>query len=151
MIKQVLYMSQETAEEIVFNSTDALISITEPNKSANVEAEHLLRLEFDDHDPKNDNNVLLHEYTYDEQQLFTEEQAQQILEFIDDLPDEVDTIYVHCFMGISRSRAVACAIREFEQISLEPMSQWQMMNKHVYRVLTDTWFGSKLGDSFKEI
>lgn len=42
--------------------------------------------------------------------LFSRDQAQKIWQFVDQIYTQIDTLLVHCIVGISRSPAVAAAI-----------------------------------------
>lgn len=149
----IVYMSQAMAESMNFTHTDAVISITEPGKLAKLTAPSILRLEFDDHDPSDNSNQLMPSYAWDDQHqvLFSNQQAKTIKSFIDEcLSRDIDNFYVHCFMGISRSRAVALALREYYNMDTKPEGQWGTANKHVYRVLSDELNEHKLGSAFGE-
>jgi predicted protein tyrosine phosphatase len=45
---------------------------------------------------------------------FNKEQAEQILDFMDDKWDQADALMVHCMAGMSRSPAIAAAIKEIK-------------------------------------
>lgn len=68
---------------------------------------------------------------------FNEGHALQIYTFLERLPKEIDTIYVHCFAGISRSAAVAMYIAERYNIeeALEEFRSYTLYNKRIYRIL----------------
>lgn len=58
-------------------------------------------------------------------------QAKQIIEFIKENSD-VDTLLIHCFAGVSRSRAVGAFAGEFLGI---PCTESQTFNNYVYDLL----------------
>ena len=74
--------------------------------------------------------------------LFHDDQAHDILDFITTYWDEIETLLVHCDAGISRSSAVAAAIArlklndesEFLESPFEP-------NPKVYRILREVASG----------
>jgi len=88
---------------------------------------HVLYLCFDDlapDEPDGDKIVAL----------FDETMRLQILDFIDELPPKT-TLRIHCAAGISRSRAVAAAIRRLRgQDDLGEFVDGQP-NGHVYRLM----------------
>lgn len=46
--------------------------------------------------------------------VFTKEHAKQIKQFVDELPDDLDTLFVCCNGGESRSSAMAAAIIKYK-------------------------------------
>jgi len=56
--------------------------------------------------------------------LFTREQAHQIINFIDRVKDEVDTLVVHCTAGISRS--AACALFAHRYLGTDEEEFWRL-------------------------
>lgn len=65
-------------------------------------------------------------------QRFTNEQAAEIIRFIRAHSDDVDSLLIHCFAGISRSKAVAKFAREM--LGLPPMND-NFYNEYVYAML----------------
>ena len=64
--------------------------------------------------------------------MMSHSQAEEITEFIRAHSDEVDTLLIHCFAGISRSAAVGMIAREiFCQTSDKP----EYFNRYVYEEL----------------
>ena len=146
------YMSQARAEAILATATDeAMISITEPGLEANVKFSEprLLRLQFDDHDPKNNSNLMMLGHIWDDQVPFTIEQANQIISFVREMRSlGVEYLFVHCHAGISRSRAVVFALWEwantigFAHEEFNPFRhEWNTKNSHVYRVMHEALYG----------
>jgi len=66
----------------------------------------------------------------------TEGQAAEIIQFIKEHTDDVDTLLIHCFAGISRSRAVERFAREI--LALPPMND-NIYNEYVYSTLNRVW------------
>lgn len=63
-------------------------------------------------------------------------QAQAIREFV--LARPLDSFLVHCYMGISRSAAVAKWIVEQLDVDDPEMEAYKHYNKHVYSLLKET-------------
>lgn len=138
MIDKTIWMPQYKAELVPFYSDAAFISITEPQRpdaaiaQGYVENDQILRLRFNDADEHFQNHVA--GYEYDEPVLFTDEHANQIIDFVENLPVEVTTIFIHCHAGISRSAAVAIALAEMFGL-YETYPNYKIYNKLVYRKL----------------
>ena len=62
-------------------------------------------------------------------------QAKQIIEFINRHKD-VDTLLIHCFAGVSRSRAVGMFAREM--LGIQPTNEADY-NHYVYEMLKNNW------------
>ena len=71
----------------------------------------------------------------------TEGQAAEIIQFIIVHTDDVDTLLIHCFAEISRSRAVERFAREI--LALPPMND-KIYNEYVYSTLNRVWKESYL-------
>ena len=69
-------------------------------------------------------------------QLFTDEQATEIIRFLLSYAYEVDTLLIHCFAGISRSRAVERFAREM--LGMPPATD-NLYNEFVYAMLKQAW------------
>ena len=63
--------------------------------------------------------------------LFNRSQAAQIIRFINEHPN-VDTLLIHCYAGVSRSRAVGVFASEYLNI---PSSEERSYNHYVYDLL----------------
>ncbi|MBP3956283.1 dual specificity protein phosphatase family protein [Gemmata sp. G18] len=106
--KEIVFMSQSRAEAYDPRPTDAIISITDRDKPpADLYrgwcAE--LRISFDDVNPI--------EFPVDPDEgllEIQEEQIQQIATFVLSLPENCETVAVHCRFGQSRSAGVARAV-----------------------------------------
>lgn len=80
--------------------------------------------------------------------LMTEEQARYILNFINEYKDKVNTIYVHCELGIARSPAIGCIISRYlngEDLSLFSLGEF-IPNKFIYKIMCKVF-----GLDFKEM
>lgn len=66
---------------------------------------------------------------------FTPEQAQEIIDFIDQLPEYVRSVVIHCEGGYSRSCAVAQFLREAHGYAADT-DRLTLANPSVYQTLT---------------
>jgi predicted protein tyrosine phosphatase len=124
-LETVIFMGRIEAETELAKPDWVVISLSEwgvePAKLK--EGWHsILRLEFHDIDEPQE--------PYD---LFNEDQARRIIQFVEAHAGNSQGILVHCRAGISRSAAVAKWIAE--QYGLPFNEQYSLYNKHVYRVL----------------
>jgi predicted protein tyrosine phosphatase len=69
--------------------------------------------------------------------LFTPENADQILDFVNEMWDKVDLFLVHCEAGISRSPAVAAALCKIKHGHDQHFFDNYTPNRLVYRTLLD--------------
>lgn len=118
----------------------AMISIVEPNEERPdfSKWKHVLKLSFHDTDahanggetwavnPLPDGN-----YTS-----FSIAHAAEIIKFLDNLPDDVYEVYVHCHAGISRSTAVARFIAD-KYVLKNFDYRYSLYNRRVYSMLRD--------------
>lgn len=152
-IKNVYFMPRGKAENISPNTSEAMISISVPNDPAKLSSgwarDRLLRLQF--HDADNEGNVnLLVGQKIDGimgPKLFTKQDAKQIIDFVEKNKNKVDTIFVHCDAGISRSAAVAKFIAEIYKLKFP--EGYAIYNKHVYRVLRNTFNNMMWSDNYE--
>ena len=141
-------MSRDTIEmfcEYPIVERIALISITDYGydfAELKNEPQHLLQLAFDDVDgdvfidelsknPSVDDKIKIEKKYH----MFSNEQAKQIVEFVNDVWDKVDVIICQCEHGQSRSAAVAAAIMQYKyQNGIEIFADDNYYpNKFVYR------------------
>ncbi len=83
----------------------------------------------------------------DDNESFTESHANQILASVSANKDTIDTIYVHCLMGVSRSAAVALFLTEaFNEITIEDIrrSPYCNYNRHVYTTLFRVFYDNEI-------
>jgi predicted protein tyrosine phosphatase len=128
MIKKITFLSQRDAELIEPVDNDHIISI------------------WDDYEPKLSENwssilpVIFSDIDSDEEglQIFTEDMAKQIKKYAKDIhsSNEECHLYIHCFMGVSRSCAVAKYLSE--EYSLKFDKRRKSFNQHVYKTLAFT-------------
>jgi len=136
MFKEVMFLSQFVAEKVIPQSNWAIISITEPGRIANLHCDwrDILRLQFHDIDAVTPGLTL-----------FSEDQAKEILTFLDRTKEKCTFLIVHCNAGISRSAAVAKFVSETFKIPMTPRSV--LYSRFVYRILSSL---SKSGSSETE-
>lgn len=114
---KIIILSRVEAQHIVPDLTvsNAVISITDPDDKAPAKfsthdfTKHVLYLKFYDLDGNNQRILELLPEKF-KNGLFTDNQAIQILDFVEKVKDEIDTLVVHCEAGISRSSGVAAAL-----------------------------------------
>lgn len=117
--RQVFALSRADAERIPLISGVAMISITAPEKvTAHVpEYEYLLRLSFVDVDfLAKDLSARTAEKL---PAAMTKEDASEILAFVEELPESVHTLLVHCEGGFSRSCGIAKALTQLYGYAVE--------------------------------
>ena len=124
---RVEFISQRSAEGRPGDPRAAMVSITdEAHTPASLQAGWgtVLRLAFYDVEPA---------WARPGQILFSEAQARVLWDFVHGLPRHLDTLYVHCRSGISRSGAVARAITE--RLGLPFDGEEKECNAHVLALL----------------
>lgn len=127
-LERVLFSSRKDLESSKGFNNVAVISIINPGDPAvsiNNNFGPSLRLIFDDIDESKDGK-----------EIFTIEKADKIWDFTENLPSNIDTIWVHCTFGVSRSAGVAKAIAE--NYDLPYPEKYAIYNKRVYRILRQT-------------
>ena len=139
MIKKVYFFNEETAKKAVVRNDTAMISISD-DKDVELPdwGNRVLRLQFHDIDQRHLDKYpgLVVEYN-----VFNEDQAKQIVDFLNKLDNQVDTIYVHCSAGVSRSAGVAFFIAEKYDVPINKQSveyfgkNYRIYNKLVYSTL----------------
>lgn len=133
------FVSKGVAERTTPKSKMALISIREPNESVNLKAgwEHVLPVEC--HDTEPDTGRARVTYPTDKPlKAFDETQASDIIKFIQGLPENTNSIIVHCYGGISRSAAVAKFLCD-HVYHLDTFSSYNLHNRHIYSTLLKVW------------
>ena len=139
MIKKIEYTSKIIAERINPDSSMALISIRDRGYETLLKDgwDNLLILEFDDIESDFFEN---HPFVGNllNYVLFSEKDAENIIDFVENLPEKVETLYVHCFLGKSRSPAVVKAICEKIGLNFKE-SENIKPNNFVYETLKNKW------------
>lgn len=133
-VDRVEFMGRSDAESRSPQSNVAVISITQfaDDPAALKEGWHSVhRVEFDDLDP---NKRSIYECPHDHEDLFDDERAQAIVDFVDSVASEVDGIIIHCKAGISRSAAVAKWIATAYGLDFD--EEYTDHNEYVLNLLT---------------
>ena len=141
-LEKVIFMSRVEASTIHPRSTEAMISVSIPGDPAPLNQlwhrGNLLRLQF--HDADQDGNIAMMSHqrtTYIGAVLFSPNDARLVIEFVEGIKNSYTTLYVHCDAGISRSSAIAKFVAGLYHLHFP--DSYQLYNKYVYRVLTNTY------------
>jgi predicted protein tyrosine phosphatase len=130
MLKKVMFVNRNAAENTPGFEDWALISITEPdsNKVSLIPGWYAVhRSEFDDALPQHG----LSKSTT----LMSEDHAMDLVDFIYSIAPHVDGVMVHCRGGISRSAAVAKWIADTFKLPFN--HDYMAYNKYVYHQLNE--------------
>jgi predicted protein tyrosine phosphatase len=140
MIKEIVFMSQNKAERLNPSSSSAIISITDPGKKANLRGwSNILTLQFDDLCPE-ELILINRKDLLNNSKLFDGGHARQIYLFVKGLPDHVNTLFIHCKAGVSRSTALAYFIADKLGASvLNESGERSNPNPHVVKVMMENW------------
>lgn len=150
---QIYYTSRERASKIEPTPNMALISVyevaeEEKNMKTAIEkgdvAEvdlskwaHSVRVQFWDIDRAFEEDGISY-------LPMSREDACRILDMIETLPVEIDTIVVHCFAGVSRSAAIAKFLMDHVyNMPEESKRVSQAYNRYVYSTLLNEWYDRK--------
>lgn len=141
MLKNIVVKSKKYAQEFKSNEAWAAISVsTNPQEFANLNADNrvgLLQLSFEDSDLEQPFGEI------PKRNLFCKAHAEQVLAFIDEVWDKIDTLLVHCEAGLSRSPAIAAAVSCIKNGPETDKMYFvrYMPNRLVYRKILETKFG----------
>ena len=72
--------------------------------------------------------------------LFSADDANNVLNFVNKNKDIVDEIWVHCYAGVSRSQATAAAISKFFFNDDDVYFRAGVPNKRIYRMILEAFF-----------
>lgn len=142
MIIKVL--NREQAEQLKPQEKCAIISITDFESDIvkfeyNNNIKGVLRLHFLDEDDLS----YVRNKSKDTYRLFSTGDAIKILNFVDEMIDKIEVLYIHCLAGWSRSPAIAAALCDIYNI--ESDTDWffqyspnvfvyrKLMNAHTFR------------------
>ncbi len=133
-------MAAEAAEQGALTDTYAVISIQDSHTQGfgfqfteNQFCKVVLTLYFDDIVKEVDGAVL-----------FTDDMADQIIEFIENHQSSVDTLLIHCYAGQSRSKAVGAFAVEMLGGDNSKYFEEGSPNQYIYDVLESTWLRRQL-------
>lgn len=129
MIQRARHYSESDLTGLPGHSQVGVISITEPDKYVKLLDDEkwpfVLRLYFHDIDKPYQNYVM-----------FTEAQADQIIDWLQEHAEDITGVYTHCAAGISRSAAVTKFIADVYDCFFDER-KGALFNRHVYRVLME--------------
>jgi len=129
-IKEVSAISIQSARRRIPQPREAVISVIGTGESrARLKKgwAHVLRLVFDDG-----------EVPFFNRRLFTEEDADKVIDFLDKVEGEVDHVVVHCTHGQSRSPAIARYITQRYDLS-NGFGKHPTFSHHVFKTLFVRW------------
>jgi len=136
MIQRARHYSESDLTGLAGHSQIGVISITEPDRFVKGLDEDrwpfVLRLYFHDIDKP-----------YQNYALFNEEQADQIIDWLQEHAEDMTGVYTHCAAGISRSAAVTKFISDVYDCFFDER-KGGLFNRHVYRVLMERAVARKL-------
>jgi predicted protein tyrosine phosphatase len=142
MIKTIIHLPQHKAEYITPSENVAMISITDPGTNAYFHypwKDNLLRIYFEDLCPI-ELEAIGRKDIIRTANFFSDNDAINIKKFIDQLPESIDTLYIHCRQGKSRSSALAKFIGKKINANVINKSIYEPNpNPHVLRILDDIW------------
>lgn len=133
--RQVFAVSRAEAEQLPRLPMVAVISIIALGRPiASLDGvEHLLRLQFEDVDFLNPD--LSRRAKEKLSGAFTTQQADQIRDFVEGIPESIHSIVIHCEGGFSRSCAVALSLHQLYGYQVE-LERLKHANPSVVQVLT---------------
>ena len=133
-------MAAEAAEQGALTDTYAVISIQDSHTGGfgvqfteNQFCKGVLTLIFDDIVTEVDGAVL-----------FSDEMADEVLDFIEEHKASVDTLLVHCYAGQSRSIAVGAFAVELRGGDNSKYFEEGTPNQYIYDVLESAWIRRQL-------
>lgn len=133
-------MAAEAVEQGALTDTYAVISIQDSHTGGfglqfteNQFCKGVLTLIFDDIVTEVDSAVL-----------FSDEMADEILDFIEEHRASVDTLLIHCYAGQSRSRAVGAFAVEMLGGDNSKYFEEDAPNQYIYDVLESAWVKKQL-------
>lgn len=144
-MKKITFIPRHIAANWIPTVKSVLVSIYDKEDGPLLVSDQwadVLSLQFDDIDETGGNADLV---------LFSEEQAQEILEFVFNYanPEEqCEELVVHCGLGQSRSAAVAlffaevCEVPCFKEQLKVTASSYQLYNKKIYSTLRTALYGA---------
>lgn len=126
--REVMFLSQSMAEALLPEGTESIISVTDRGANpADLQDgwKRVLRIQFNDVDPDEDSEP----ETEIERGELTDEQAEQIAQFVALAVQDSPAIIVHCRFGQSRSPAIA------ETYGLPFPAEFNTHNRFVQRLV----------------
>lgn len=109
---KIEFMSKKLAERLHPTNNACMISMGDPGEHIRlIPWENRIRIECDDLDPEELESIGRQDLIRTAR-FFNEADANKIIDFVNVLDESIDTIYVHCNHGVSRSSAVANFLAE---------------------------------------
>ena len=140
-IREVSTISILSARDWNAQPREAMISITgtgEPRARLKRGWSHVLRLTFDDiEEPRLGGK------------LFSEEDADRVISFLDRIEGKVDHVIAHCRLGLSRAPAIVKFISERYDLG-DGFRNARTFNRHVYETLTLNGKGGRICSAKEE-
>lgn len=127
----IIALSRADADKAIPPTDCYMISITEPNEDPpflHSNWKDILYLKFDDID-KVEKPLGTREL-----ELFSLQQAKQIIDFVETYKDNINILAVHCAAGISRSVGVHVALEKIYNTK-DLYSRYPCHNKHVAQTI----------------
>lgn len=87
----------------------------------------------------------------DDEESFSELQANCIVEDVEFAKNYGKNIIVHCFAGVSRSAAVAKWINDYLKLGIEKYNDYTQHNKHVYDTLCKVSGVENINNYYREM
>ena len=136
---RIEYFSKREAEP---KDNIALISIRDKEKSTNLLSgwKNLLALQFDDIDPEEVKSAFPCDFERMMKDYITmsDVDVMAIKQFVENLPKSIDSIYIHCHAGRSRSATIAKFVSEKIGAELKK-SRDINLNNFIYNALKRLW------------
>lgn len=139
-MKTFVVLPKSGAKKFESEAPWACISIAdikgEHPKICKVKCQGILQLIFLDSESESDlMNSEIELLKKNESSMFTETHAEQILDFVNEIWDKVETLLVHCYAGYSRSPAVAAALSKIYYNQDEHFFKSYSPNKMIYNTI----------------
>lgn len=144
MIKDVWYTDRPTIEKSSFGKNTAVISVCDPDKPCpKVDCPNHLIIPCYDFEDEEEAKYTCGD-SYDPENMFGPNKADHIVKYIQQLPDNVSEIVLHCEAGISRSAGAALAIaRETDALGTFEL-RYNVYNSLVYRSIRLAFFNRRM-------
>lgn len=128
---KVTFNSREDAKsDIPLLNNTLIISISDTMEESNE-----MRALFNDCNNKG-SNIFYATNFLDNEEDFSPWLAESMLAFIDKAYELRLDIYVHCFMGVSRSGGVAKLVNDYLGLDIDYINGYSLYNRHVYSCLS---------------
>lgn len=82
---------------------------------------------------------------------FTTNKADKLFAFIKKAHEEKQDVFIHCFLGVSRSGAVAKFINDYYGLQDKVLEEYPLYNKHIYLSLMEASGTQTLRSYYKNL